>query len=274
MLPFKRQIATLLILVVSAIFCLPLSAHRHQRDTVIVNGALCTIGNHPLGQLDSLHYVALADALDFRKSISSWNWNGHLDTFEVDGDRLYLTQIMTFDDGKRFYDPKDYLEDFVDQSGRVFASWYSGELECAKGEILFYDIDGLHDICESTIKLTVKSGVVAGRQEFVNIKHSGKNKIQDISKDLEAFPRDKFSQLAMVFVCPTPKKTASDGTVKEWSFELHSKVELTPKTEKELVRELNKMLLKYDFDTYRDCGIWILSPRNISFRVGIGKLHP
>lgn len=168
---------------------------------MIVNGALCTIGNHPLGQLDSLHYIALSDALDFTKSISWWNWNGHLDTFEVDGDRLYLTQIRTFDDVKCFYDPKDYLKDFVDQTGRVFASWYSGGLECAKGKILFYDNDGLHDICESTIKLTIKSGVVVGRQEFVNLKHSGKNKIQDISKDLKAFPREKFSQPH--FACPS-----------------------------------------------------------------------
>ena len=267
----RKHIAALLIIMFSASFSFPLSAHRHQRDTVIINGAGCTTGIHPLGQLDSLHYRHLADELDFKNCTSSWNWNGYIATMSVDGDKLYLTELSTYDNKKHFYDPKDYLKDYVDNSGKVLASWFSGVLECAKGEILYYAPDGIHDICESTIKLTIESGAVVGYQEFVNIKHKGRNELRDLSEGIKTFPGEKFSRTARVLVTPIPARVAADGTVRKWNFKLYTRTALAPGTEKKLIRELNRMLLKYDFDTYRDCGNWLLSPRNINFTVVIGK---
>lgn len=271
MLLSRKHIAVMLMLILSAVFSFPSPAHRHQRDTVMIDGARSTIGSHPLGQLDSLHYCSLADGLGFYDNVSWWNYNGYIATLSVEGGRLYLTKVRTRGRDDHSDELKDYLKDFVDGSGKVFASWFSGELECAKGEILFYDPDGRHDICESTIKLNIESGMVVGCQEFVNLKHEGRNRLDDLSKDIKAFPREKFSQTTRVLVTPIPARVTADGVVKQWSFKFHSAAGLTPRTEKKLVRELNRIFLKYDFDTYRDCDTWILSPRNIHFVVAIGN---
>lgn len=151
------------------------------------------------------------------------------------------------------------MNDFVDSTGRVFASWYSGELECAKGKTLFYSKDGFHDICERAVVLTFKSGLVTGFKEYENSVHKGRTVPDEVAKDLrESFSDGKLTRDARVAVKPVPRKFRRDGSVRDWDFKLMASAEVSQAVKDALARELKRMFRKYDFTTYRNCGEWVL----------------
>ena len=72
------------------------NATRQARDIIIIDKVEHRLNKVLLYQLDSVTYDALEKKLDFGKSTYSGCWRGHISTFEVKGNKLYLNSIRTY----------------------------------------------------------------------------------------------------------------------------------------------------------------------------------
>jgi hypothetical protein len=130
----KRLAYILSILGLLFTFSHNVNATRQARDIIIIDKVEHRVNKVPLYQLDSVTYDALGKKLDFSKSSFSGCWRGHISTFEVKGNKLYLNCIAT---SKVHTDFKGMLDQYKDRKGRVFASWVSDTLLCGTGECIY-----------------------------------------------------------------------------------------------------------------------------------------
>lgn len=99
-------------------------------------------------------------------AISSACWRGYVATWEIDDNRLFLTEIRQCH-GKetaplsKFF-PKLY------KNGRVPAVWYSGLLKCPRGKLVKYIHMGYRSEYERELMIEVEKGRVLSTQEFGN----------------------------------------------------------------------------------------------------------
>ena len=98
---FMRRISYILsILALLLAFSHNASATRQARDIIIINKVEHRLNKVPLYQLD------------FSKSSFSGCWRGHISTFEVKGNKLYLNSINTF---KEHTDLNGLLDQYKDR---------------------------------------------------------------------------------------------------------------------------------------------------------------
>ena len=116
-------------------------------------------------QIDSTSYLSLKEKLDFNSSTFSWNFRGHVATFEVRGNELFLNSIET---SKVHTDFNGLLDKYMDKKGRVFASWISGTFICGTGECLYVASNGFDSAYVQETELVVESGVVVSSRTYTN----------------------------------------------------------------------------------------------------------
>ena len=103
-------------------------ATRQTCDIIIIDQLAHKLNKVLLYQLDSATYDALQRKLDFNASSYSGNWRGHISTFVVQDNKLFLNSI---EGSKTYTDFKGLLNQYKDMKGRILASWVSGTIICS-----------------------------------------------------------------------------------------------------------------------------------------------
>ena len=199
----KHLIYILLLLTLLLAFSHNASATNQARDIIIINKVEHRLNKVPLYQLD------------FSKSSFSGCWRGHISTFEVKGNKLYLNSIKTF---KEHTDFNGLLDQYKDRKGRVFASWVSGTFICATGECIYVADNGFDSVHKQETELIVENGVVVSSRTYFN-KTQGSVDIDQarsmISQNLDLSKIQSPQKRAHVMAKAT--KFSNEGKIIEWS---------------------------------------------------------
>lgn len=256
-----RIFACLLALMFPPLCCWSNTTHQ-VRDTLIMDNVKYAINTAPLGQLDSLHYCSLRDQVGFNEYFP-WNFRGYVATWSVVGNKFYLENLKTCPDKADF---QDFLKDFRDGSGRIFASWFSGTLVCGTGPVLCLSGNGWDDMNKTEVELTIESGVVTASRKYRNKCHKGtadRNLVlQELPKkfNFKDFPELKGFRIPTRI---TPSKFDKDGRIRDWIIDyLKWPENIEQRVRNRLTAAIKKELLKYDWKTYCADGRWFWHERN------------
>ena len=234
------------------------SATNQARDIIIINKVENRLNKVLLYQLDSVIYDALGKKLEFDKSSYSANWRGHISTFEVNGNKLYLNSIAT---SKVHTDFNGLLDQYKDRKGRVFASWVSDTLMCGTGECLHVEPDGLFPVYEQETELVVEAGVVVSSRTYTNrIRNTpGAVSFYNIGYQMsKEYRYDKFPEVkGRVTVQINASEFNDEGEITDWDVTiLRGPESLSEKQTKEIIDEVTRVLCLYDFQTFMRDGTW------------------
>lgn len=115
------------------------------------------IKNFPL----NLYFKKSGNANPFEKDSSeldSFCWNGYLASWVVEGDHLFLKEIVQVPEGSE--NVPDLETVFPGQADGVFANWYSGEIEAPLSDEVKRNSDGDEVAVERTLKLGFQDGIL------------------------------------------------------------------------------------------------------------------
>ena len=231
------------------------NATRQVRDIIMIDKVEHRLNKVLLYQLDSVTYDALGKKLDFSKSSFSGCWRGHISTFEVKGNKLYLNCIAT---SKVHTDFKGMLDQYKDRKGRVFASWVSDTLLCGTGDCIYVTESGFGSVHEQETELIVENGVVISSRKYFN-KTNGSVEIDDarsiISQNLDLSKIKTNQPRANVLV--KASEFSNEGKVIEWSVKpLRGYDGLSADMQEMIVKEINRVFNLIDWKTYCRDGEW------------------
>ena len=256
---FMRRISYILsILTLLLAFSHNASATNQARDIIIINKVEHRLNKVLLYQLDSVIYDALGKKLEFDKSSHSANWRGHISTFEVKDNKLFLNSIETSKVHTGF---NGLLDQYKDRKGRVFASWVSGTLICGSGECLHVEPDGLFPVYEQETELVVEAGVVVSSRTYTNrIRNTpGTVHFENIRYQMpKEFRYDKFPEVkGRVTVQFNASEFNDEGKITDWDITILRCPESLPENrKKEIIDEVTRVLCLYDFQTFMRDGTW------------------
>ena len=258
-LKFMKRISCILsILALLVAFSHNVNATRQAQDIIIIDKVEHRLNKVLLYQLDSVTYDALEKKLDFSKSSFSACWRGHISTFEVKGNKLYLNSIKAF---KEHTDFNGLLDQYKDRKGRVFASWVSDTLICGTGECLHVEPDGLFPVYEQETELVVEAGVVVSSRTYTNrIRNTpGTVHFENIRYQMpKEFRYDKFPEVkGRVTVQFNASEFNDEGKITDWDITILRCPESLPENrKKEIIDEVTRVLCLYDFQTLMRDGTW------------------
>ena len=261
-LKFMKRISHILsILALLLAFSHNVSATRQARDIIIIDKVEHLLNKVLLYQLDSVTYDALGKRLEFDKSSHSANWRGHVSTFEVRDNKLYLNSIATFKEHTDFY---GLLDQYKDRRGRVFASWVSGTFICGTGSIIMFSPDGLDDFYERETELVVEDGVIVSSRTYTNRTRNtpGVVSFEDVRYRFpKEFEYDKFPDVkGRVTVQMNATEFDNEGKITDWDVTILRCTEnLTEDQKEEIIAEVTRVLCQYDWKTYMRSGNWYWS---------------
>ena len=164
-------------LCVSFLF-LALVAHATGQTgaVIFIDGARWVLLGRPI-TLDSVLYHNLKTVLPEDRPIVSSNWDGFTGYWSIQQDQLCLDSVKcdNFDsETKRLSDvsiPSDTLlrvfNNYVD-GDRIVASWLTGEIRVATGEVIYYQHIYFERNYEEEMMLSIDKGKVTGRKEYHN----------------------------------------------------------------------------------------------------------
>lgn len=169
-------------LFVSFLF-LALVAHATGQtgDVIFIDGARWVLLGRPI-TLDSVLYHNLKTVLPEDRPIVSSNWDGFTGYWSIQQDQLCLDSVKcdNFDSKtQRLSDvsiPSDTLlrvfNNYVD-GDRIVASWLTGEIRVATGEVIYYQHIYFERNYEEEMMLSINKGKVTGRKEYHNFVAEG-----------------------------------------------------------------------------------------------------
>lgn len=226
-----------------------------SRDVIIIGKVKHELNEPLLFQLDSATYFSLRDKLDFRLSTFSWNFRGHVATFEIKDNKLFLNSIESSAIHRDF---KGLLDKYMDKKGRVFASWVSGTFICGAGECIHVAQNGFDSVHEQETELVVESGVVVSSRTYTNKTH-GTVYLRDVTYKLSSeLDLSKIkAPKGRVTVKIDALKFSDEGQVTEWSVKfLRGHENLSVKIKEMIVNEVNRAFNLFDWKTYCRDGKW------------------
>jgi len=234
------------------------SATWQAQDIIIIDKVEHRPNKILLYQLDSVTYDALGKRLEFDKSSHSANWRGHISTFEVKGNKLYLNSITTY---KEHTDFNGLLDKYLDRKGRVFASWVSGTLICGAGKCLNAEPDGLFPVYEQETELVVEAGIIVSSRTYANrIRNTpGTVSFYNIAYQMsKEYRYDKFPEVkGRVTVRFNATEFNEEGKIVDWSVTIFWGGENLSEEQKEkVIAEVKRVLCLYDFQTFMRDGTW------------------
>ena len=256
---FMRGLAYILTLLALLLtFQHNVSATIQARDVIIIDKAEHKLNTFLLYQLDSVIYDVLEKKLDFDASSYSGNWRGHVSTFEVKGNKLFLNSIEM---SKVHTDFRGLLDKYLDRKGRVFASWVSGTIICMGGECLHVESDGLFPVYEQETELVVEAGVIVSSRTYTNRIRNTHGTVPfdniryQISKE---FRYDNFPDVkGRVTVRFNASEFNDEGKITDWDVTiLRCPESLSEDKKKEILDEVTRVLCLYDFQTFMRDGTW------------------
>ena len=256
---FMRRISYILsILTLLLAFSHNASATNQARDIIIINKVEHRLNKVLLYQLDSVIYDALGKKLEFDKSSHSANWRGHISTFEVKDNKLFLNSLETSKVHTGF---NGLLDKYMDRKGRVFASWVSDTLICGTGECLHVEPDGLFPVYEQETELVVEAGIIVSSRTYTNrIRNTpGSVHFENIRYQMpKEFRYDKFPEVkGRVTVQFNASEFNDEGKITDWDITILRCPESLPENrKKEIIEEVTRVLCLYDFQTFMRDGTW------------------
>jgi hypothetical protein len=145
------------------------SGTAQSSDKIILNGKehdlLCT----PLESLEEdssdiklPNFWLSISGSDTAIIMNTGNWRGYVATWEIVKDTLYLIKI---DNGK--YDLSDIFGNLFND-GKVFASWYTGDLRVVDGPLVNYIHMGFMSTYEREKIIEVENGIALSIKEYKN----------------------------------------------------------------------------------------------------------
>ena len=231
------------------------------RDIIVIDNVEHRADKPMMFQLDSVTYFSLKDKFDFNSATYSWNFRGHVATFEINDKKLYLNKIET---SAEHVDFKGLLDKYMDRKGRVFASWISGTFICGAGECLYIAPNGWDSVYEQETELTVEDGVIVSSRRYTNQTY-GTVFLDDVTYkitpelDLSRIPAPK----GRVTVRIDAGKFSVEGKVTEWSVDfLRGHDNLSDQVKEMIIDEVSRVFNLYDWKTYCQDGEWRWLPQN------------
>lgn len=135
------------------------------------------------GEFYSTYSNPLADYLEAKEievhSDCSACWLGYVGTWEIVDSKLYIAKIepMFLDESD---EEKIKMESLFPGQERVFADWYTDEIQIKLGEVLYYTNVFNTPICEEDLFIQIENGIeVSSRIE--------NNRVKPIIKDFSSF---------------------------------------------------------------------------------------
>ena len=251
-------ILSLLALLLASSHNMIVSATPQARDIIIIDKIEHGLNKILLYQLDSVTYDALEKKLESDKSSHSANWRGHIATFEVKDNKLFLNSIATSEVHTDF---NGLLDKYMDRKGRIFASWVSETLICGAGECLHVEPDGLFPVYEQETELVVEAGVIVSSRTYTNrIRNTpGTVPFDNIGYQMsKEFRYDKFPEVkGRVTVRFNATEFNEEGKIVDWSVTIFWGGENLSEEQKEkVIAEVKRVLCLYDFQTFMRDGRW------------------
>ena len=235
------------------------------QDIIIINNVKHKV-NHPLMfQIDSVSYLSMKEKLDFNSSTFSWNFRGHVATFEVKNNKLFLNNIET---SKVHTDFKGLLDKYMDRKGRICASWISGTFICGTGECLYVASNGFDSAYEQETELVVENGVIVSSRTYKN-KTNGTVYLSDVMHKIS--PEFDLSKIkapkGRITIKIDALKFSNEGNVIEWSVDFWTGQDnLSAEIKEDIVNEVNRVFNLFDWKTYcRDCEWHWLTQGGVTF---------
>lgn len=234
------------------------SATRQALDVIIIDKAEHKLNVNLLSKLDTNTYNALKKELDFGATSYSGNWRGHISTFEVRGNKLFLNSIET---SKVHTDFKGLLDKYMDKKGRVFASWVSGTITCLVGDCIHVEPDGLFPVYEQETELVVEYGIIVSSRTYTNRVRNAPSTVpfENIRYQMhKEFRYDKFSEVkGRVTVRINAAEFNNEGKITDWDVNIISCPEsLSGDQKKDIIDEVTRILCLYDLQTFMRDGTW------------------
>lgn len=119
-------------------------------------------------------YFALGGKLPPSRFDIRWStalWRGHLGSWEIVSDRLYLIKLIgRLEDGSAL----SLATLFPDFPDRVFAHWYTGKLRIPQGKLLKYVHQGYQSTYERDLFLEIEKGILTGS----HVRHNGVSEVE------------------------------------------------------------------------------------------------
>ena len=251
-------ILSFLALLLASSYNMIVSATPQSKDIIIIDKVEHILNKNLMYQLDSVTYTALQKELDFETSSYSGNWRGHVATFAVRGNILFLNSIKT---SKVNTDFNGLLDKYLDRKGRVIASWVSDTLMCGTGECLHVEPDGLLPVYEQETELVVEAGVIVSSRTYTNrIRNTpGTVHFENIRYQMpKEFRYDKFSEVkGRVTVQFNSSEFNDAGKITDWDVSiLRCPESLSEDQKEEIIAEVKRVLWLYDFQTFMRDGTW------------------
>lgn len=134
-------------------------------------------------------------------TISSGTWRGYIATWEIIGDKLYLTRIdswfcrpsMRTKSGCRRVNLSNLFGKSV-VDGKVFAAWFSGKLRVPDGKELKYVHSGYASIYERTIIFEVAGGNIVNQKTIDNTQRALPSDQEIYQQERERLKREASSE--------------------------------------------------------------------------------
>lgn len=261
---FMRRISyilSILALLLASSYNMIVSATPQARDIIIIDKVEHKLNKVLLYQLDSVTYDALGKRLEFDKCSHFANWRGHVSTFEVKGNKLYLNNIETSEVHTDF---NGLLYKYLDRKGRVLASWVSGTFICGTGSVIMFSPDGLDDFYERETELVVEDGVIVSSRTYTN-RTRNTSGVVSFEYVRYRFPKefeyDKFPDVkGRVIVQINASEFNDEGEITDWDLTiLRCPESLTEDQKEEIIAEVTRVLCLYDWETCMRDGNWYWS---------------
>lgn len=136
-------------------------------DILIREGDTLTLFSTPLEFKPGIEDLRIG-MFDFKDhTISTGCWRGYMAFWKIENDSLFLTKIISCLDNNLIAD-LDKLFPLEVKQGKIFASWYTGELAIQKGDLLYYVHSGFESIYKREEVIQISNGVYQSTQDFQN----------------------------------------------------------------------------------------------------------
>lgn len=152
------------------------------REVLFYKGEKMGMAEEPLRP-----YLNSREDLQFRSNCSAC-WRGYIGNWKIEDSKLYLIEL------KFGFNADDTLEmnDLFPGQDKVFADWFSGEIQIPTGELLEYVHMGYASIYEKDIFLVFINGKLVNEYEVNNREVYNKRMEEEAIQDKK---------------CSSPKKT-------------------------------------------------------------------
>lgn len=152
----KMKISSILLLFLVSF---SLFATEQTPDILIYKSDTIFIDTYPLEGLMESDSIIKSKIIHYSDEVcmSSGCWRGHVATWKIENDNLYLIKLVNGCEDFEFKLEKVFEKRNV-ENGKVLASWYSGEIKAAFGKYLKFDMENWEGVYSKGFNCKIHNG--------------------------------------------------------------------------------------------------------------------